>query len=222
VRAAVYLLLACCLVGANLPVAADGLPGNALPGFPSLSTGDMEQIAEVMYLKPLCDSLKPGFTRAVAGGYAEWSGANQAAIASIERSLRAGAPRDAQRPEPTTEQKAAAAKHCDRLQRFLEHPHPDPRFATPEKTWETYLAAMQAGQREVALDCLDDMGRRKNGELIAIESPDVLRQISAGFTPLKLMRDYDATMKVFSTTRNDIVASVVFVRVGGEWKFQGF
>jgi hypothetical protein len=221
-RLPLSLLFAYTLSVASFPSAADGLPGTALPGFPDLSTGDMEQIAEVLYLKPICDSVKPGFSQAVAAGYTRWATERQALIASIDRSMRAGAPPDAKRPEPTVARKAEAAKQCDRIQRFLEHSHPDPRFATPEKTWETYLAAMQAGQRDVALDCLDDMGRRKTGELIASESPEFLRQISTGFTALKPMRDYDGTMKVFSTTRKDMAASLVFVRMGGEWKFQGF
>src|SRR5262245_3443141 len=188
-RLATSLLFVCTVILTQATVLADGPPpGFTVPAFAMIPPGDLEQIMEVAYYTPLCNDLKPGFAQAVAPGYATWSRDHQAIVDSLNAARQADLKPGSKRPEPTAERKAEfqanAAKQCDRLQRFLQRPHPDPRFTTPEKTWATFLAAMQAGEREVALDCLDEMGRRNYGDLIATEPPEFLRQISTGFTPL--------------------------------------
>jgi hypothetical protein len=52
----------------------------------------------------------------------------------------------------------------------------DPRFATPERAWSTFLDAMRAGDRSTALACLTSGARASLGPLVESGSAESLRE----------------------------------------------
>lgn len=57
----------------------------------------------------------------------------------------------------------------------------DPRFASPERTWETFVNAMRSGDREAALTCLDATTREQFGAMVESSSVEALRALAAEY-----------------------------------------
>jgi len=62
-----------------------------------------------------------------------------------------------------------------------ELPPVDPRFATPERTWETFVAAMGHGDRETALACLTATARDELGPMVESSSEEAMREFVRTF-----------------------------------------
>jgi hypothetical protein len=58
------------------------------------------------------------------------------------------------RRKPSTQLAALLEEWTRPVERPKPTGPPDPRFATPEKTWSRFLEAMRAGRRDAALECL--------------------------------------------------------------------
>ena len=189
----------------------------ALPAYARLSRADLAQIMDVVGMKRRCDSLSPSFARATASGYRAWRGVHQRVVDEIEAQFFGNTPENT-KPSVNATQERETARTCKRLERFLTTPHPDPRFSTPLKTWETYTLALKNGQRQTALDCLADIAYNDLAELFEQESPEFLAQIGSGFEAPKPHQKYDDEWLEFSTVRNGQFGLISFRRIEGEWK----
>ena len=102
---------------------------------------------------------------------------------------------------------------------------PDPRFTSPEKTWQSFLAALNGGDAPGALSCFVPPFRNQLEPLFAQMSRAEMREMAASFTalspsatPSSEVREYGVSRLVNGEQR---AALVSFGNDGGEWKIYG-
>jgi hypothetical protein len=121
------------------------------------------------------------------------------AVKPVVRMVPAKAPRPAPvpvtapRPSPETPKAVAASPPTLQVLPPLPEPIPapprprrsfgpvDPRFASPERTWETFVSAMRNGDRETALNCLGETTREEFGASVETLSAEALRALAAEY-----------------------------------------
>ncbi|HWQ96207.1 MAG TPA: DUF4124 domain-containing protein [Candidatus Methylomirabilis sp.] len=102
---------------------------------------------------------------------------------------------------------------------------PDPRFASPESTWNVYNNARKTYDINTALDCITPAERGKLREIFSVlKREDVVdignRVIS--FEPSEI-GNTRATYLIKYNTNGDITANdIVFFRIFGNWKIGEF
>jgi hypothetical protein len=107
------------------------------------------------------------------------------------------------------------------------HTEPDPRRATPQATWELFIASLKTGDRDTALACFTGTLQIALTELFGKSSDAQLRQMADEFGPLQpasaLSINSDETQE-FGITRKrpqgDQFNFVEFERSGDEWLVQ--
>jgi tetratricopeptide (TPR) repeat protein len=98
---------------------------------------------------------------------------------------------------------------------------PDPRYASPEKTWALFLAAGRKGDAAGMLDCLTPEMQGRFQDLFKRMSRDDLRKMSESFTGFALTATYgefSEAMVVRKQGDRNLGGAVTFVNDGGTWK----
>jgi hypothetical protein len=98
---------------------------------------------------------------------------------------------------------------------------PDPRYASPQKTWALFLAAGKKGDAAGMLDCLTPEMQGKFQDLFKRMSRDDLRKMSESFTGFGITSTYgefSEAMVVRKQGDRNMGGSVTFVNDGGTWK----
>jgi len=98
---------------------------------------------------------------------------------------------------------------------------PDPRYASPEKTWALFLAAGKRGDAAGMLDCLTPEMQGRFQDLFKRMSRDDLRKMSESFTGFAITSTYgefSEAMVVRKQGDKKFGGSVTFVNDGGAWK----
>jgi hypothetical protein len=131
----------------------------------------------------------------------------------------------AQRDEATVLRQVIA--QFGRANNIEVHTDPDHRRATPQATWELFIASLKSGDRDTALTCFTGPLRAALSELFRKSSNAELRQMANEFGPLlppAAGTDDSKEFQEFGVTRRlpqgDQAALVDFVRVGDEWVVQ--
>jgi hypothetical protein len=111
---------------------------------------------------------------------------------------------------------------------FREHgvraalaPKPQPRYATPEKTWETFMAATRKGDVTAMLDCLTPDMQDKFGRLFKAMSREDLRRMAdsvVGFGMQSVYGEFREALVIRQQDDRKMGAAVTFVNDGGDWK----
>ena len=182
-----------------------------------LSRADLMHLLEVNTFKIICDTLSPGFKAATSSGYSAWRRDRQAVLEEIEALPQFQAKKIANDEKLSTEQKQEFAEKCARLTRFFIQTHPDPKFATPQATWDLFLESLRNGQREVALDCLAEPALNNLGEIIRNQPLEFLIQIGTGYEPLR-KKDASDDHVTYTVLRNGQLGQISLARIDGEWK----
>lgn len=100
----------------------------------------------------------------------------------------------------------------------------DPRFASPEKTWQLFVTSLKKKDIDAALECFAPTSKQKYREVFTALK-DKLYEIASGMEPIRLIKkeegraEYDILRK-----ENGKVFSygVYFVDMVGEWKIEQF
>jgi len=101
----------------------------------------------------------------------------------------------------------------------VETPPRDPRLLSPERTWQTYLAAMRKGDRALALACLTSSALTKSGPDIESLPLEKLREIVEVYTGLEMKGDVGPFRAARASRTNGRLKWIFFERTGdGAWK----
>jgi tetratricopeptide (TPR) repeat protein len=98
---------------------------------------------------------------------------------------------------------------------------PDPRFSSPDKTWESFLAALNAGDAEAALACFASSKAAQFRPLFTGMSAQQMKDMAASFIAFVPMSDM-GNMKEYGLTRivngERRAGFAYFQDEAGEWK----
>ena len=98
---------------------------------------------------------------------------------------------------------------------------PDARYVTPEKTWQTFVAATRNGDVTAMLDCLTPEMQDKFDRLFKAMSREDLRRMAdsvVGFGVQSAYGEFREALVIRRQNDRKIGAAVTFVNDGGEWK----
>jgi hypothetical protein len=98
---------------------------------------------------------------------------------------------------------------------------PDPRYASPEKTWAHFLAAAKKGDSVAMLDCLMPELQGRFQELFKRMGREELRTMAESFVAFSVTTAYGEfreAMVVRQQGNKKIGGAVTFVNDGGAWK----
>jgi len=95
----------------------------------------------------------------------------------------------------------------------------DPRFASPERTWQTFSTAMRDGDRVAARACLTSTALRDLGPLIDSSTPEKLSEFVGGPARVNLEGDVGPFWSLRISRARERPKWIFLVRTeGGEWK----
>ncbi len=95
---------------------------------------------------------------------------------------------------------------------------PDPRFSTPEKTWELYLASLRQGDRQTALLCLISRARDEFGPFIKEASKQELNRMGNAIKSLRITSRFGEFTEAMAVTHEGHAGTITFENRDGEWK----
>lgn len=204
------------LIALALPIGSGGAAQAPMP-----PTGEVQGKAILLMTKLGCDHLLLGYQAATAARYAAWRQDNAALLAQLEASpdfQRMNADADKQQVTLTPAQQRQVEERCEEAADFLGPAgSPDPRFATPEKTWELFQASLRAADRPAALACLIQLAKRSFKEMAQRLSDGELRKLADPTTALRMGERHGESQEG-EVIRNGVGSFILFVNVRGEWK----
>lgn len=162
---------------------------------------------------PVCNVRVPGFQERTKSTYQAWRRKHEDLIAYFEMTAPQPVPA-AGDPDPQLRETcgdALAAMERDVLP-------PNPRFATPEKTWGAFSDALAQGDRTAAIACFASSGSQF---ATAVEELPVegLKRLAASFGKLVLTAAASEDFQeAVIETKNGSGHIVEFVKLGSEWK----
>ena len=101
--------------------------------------------------------------------------------------------------------------------------NPDPRFASPERTWETYKQAMIDGDFSLLKKC--HMPNAKNVEIYKEIGKEKTKEIALAMKPIELVTGDENSAKYRikrEENGQDITYFISFNNIFGEWKIDQF
>lgn len=106
---------------------------------------------------------------------------------------------------------------------------PDPRFSSPEATWDTYRKALISGDFELALRCLMPTFVEEQSRLFNSMGKEKMKQLAENMRPIERVSGDDYTIEYRIEKREiirgepyDISYSIYFRRDFGEWRILEF
>jgi hypothetical protein len=101
---------------------------------------------------------------------------------------------------------------------------PDKRFSSPEKTWETYVNALAAGDIDLAMECYVS-GRRGHGKIFGVLGRDKIKEIAKSMGNIHKVKAGE-TMAEYMIIRKEngkeFSYDLRFHNIDGEWKMEEF
>src|SRR5262249_7303034 len=103
----------------------------------------------------------------------------------------------------------------------ITFPSPDTRMATPEKTWQLFIASLRASDPKAALGCFTSNMRSKLEMLFSKMTTEDMRRMAESFTAFS-MQEGDGDMReavlVRTIGERKNAGFAYFVRQSGEWR----
>lgn len=219
-------LTALVVIYATASLAASQVRSGGVPRDPADQARASEVISVILLRGAACDRLQPGFRDLSARAFARWRRFGLEAIAAVEASPefqarlaeigrfpgRGAGPRD---------RRDAATLCGDQFIAQLETlgRDADPRLATPEGTWRTFVAALQAGDRQAALAAMTDTGRDRQRRRFEEQSPGALRDTGNAFAGLEFKQALGPFRVAVATRRDGGAVTIFFERSwNGDWR----
>lgn len=110
------------------------------------------------------------------------------------------------------------AKLMNRNPAIITGGGPDPQFASPEKTWERYLATLRRGDRQAALECLTSHARDKFAPLIKGAPKQELQEMGNAIKHLRVTSRFGDFVEATAVTHDGHAGIITFENRDGEWK----
>jgi hypothetical protein len=206
---------------AALPIEAPGPTGS------ERYRGDLGldyHVAMVLLMKLSCDDAVPGYRERTATDYAIWRKKHYASLVKVENDPdvrnMVDNMRKLNRANPSSEAATQMRSECDGYagQMAAEAQGPDPRFASPEKTWEAWQSSLRRGDREGAKRCLIDTVRKKAEPILNRATPDELKAMADAIGTFKLTEGSGEVRQAVATRKDGRSGFVYFLNVAEEWK----
>jgi hypothetical protein len=198
-------------------------PGPTDLGRHDAVSGLDQGVAMILLAKLLCDDAVPGYRERTARDYAAWRAKHYASVVKMENNPGFRGTIDRMRkqnmanpPEAVARMKEECEGYGDRL--VEEALGPDPRFASPEKAWETWIASLRGGDREGAKRCLTDTAANKFAPLLNQATPDQLKAMADAIGTFKITVGTGDVREGFATRKDGRAGFVYFTSVGEQWK----
>ena len=122
----------------------------------------------------------------------------------------------AARPEGAANPMRVAAARFNKEHRIVA-PKPDARMASPQQTWELFIASLRTGDTETALSCLTPGLQNRFRPLFA-QPPEKLRAMADSFTGFAVTGKMGEGIQEAIATRGQHAGMIYFQNVAGAWK----
>lgn len=175
-------------------------------------------------IKPACDALIPGYAAETAANYAAWRRQNQAEIDMMERNPGFQLEQQqavAKLPSATQGELRKLEDMCQDLMGAFETAAPaDPRFSSPEKTWDLFQTSLKKADRAMAASCLMGRARAKFIQTVDQMTPDEVKAMGDTFVRLDLTSECDDMVCLGAAIPRigNRFPGVKFFKAGSNWK----
>lgn len=183
--------------------------------------GEAWFLALAVIFKKACDQSVPGFREKSSAAWAGWRTRNAREIARLEQTPLF----------KETMRQAAAKGHgplaeprlMERCNEWIEEIEraglpPDPKYATPQKTWDAFLAALRRNDQKGAAACLTGNARAKLVPVIERLADGNLKKMADSFVSIHPSASYGPFQEFFITRSDGMAGIATFENKGGEWR----
>jgi Domain of unknown function (DUF4124) len=197
-----------------------------------------EAVYGAVFTKSICDASMPGFEQRTAAVYAAWRAARPEQVRQTETmingnpqmtaelaKLREKAAKGLSKEEVHQVEQQCGEEFVEQMERS-SHP-PDPRFSTPQRTWDLYMKALRSADRALAVSCLTGRyrsGMKKSFQELSDEGIKSMGDFVKGLSGLTFERVGDEASITKEWGGADASDGkrwrVDFERVLGEWAIQ--
>lgn len=175
----------------------------------------------VLTLMPSCQQRIDGFSARAAAPYATWWKKHQDELADF-------AGLNAQGTQATTAMTAGSAaaptaaqrSECEGLLSYLvdDMQPPDPRFASPEATWNLFLKAARAGDKPTMAECFAPFDRAQHMPMIEAMTTAQLAALAGSFTGFHATEPLCERVQEAWINRGEQAGMALFVKTGRGWR----
>jgi uncharacterized protein len=217
--------LSALIAAAKPPTAAQRPP----PGGPE----ELLNIQMLLVTKRVCEAYLPGFAQETAATYRRWRDPRARSVDAVEKSPQfqamleqiksqqsagASTPPAQQQRQLKELETNCRGEFLDELAKVPGAP-PDPGLATPERTWNRYLAALRTGDRRSAIGCLTSTARDKFRPILEQATPEQLRGMADAVRSFALTGTSFGDIAEAAVSMNSGFGGLVyFENVSGEWR----
>lgn len=183
--------------------------GCSMPAF----AHDMPVELWVLYLMPSCEKHIDGFASKSEAPYAQWRQKHSEEASALEgMGMR----------EPDTTEFTDSdwlRKECDNLLNYVSDDiqPPDPRFASPEDTWNLFLQASLSGDKATVAECFSAVVRAKYMSFIDQLTPEQLAKTAEPFTGFQLMEGSAEGVQEAWINKGDRAGIAYFAKTSRGW-----
>jgi hypothetical protein len=212
------------------PCAPGQQPVSPVLRAPEAAPADDELVQTTLLMKQGCDAVVSGFAARSVGAFAAWRKNRAAALARVEASddyRRKLTESRALLLEPRSESDVASMQaYCDDqlLPLLVKESAPaDPRFRTPERTFNAFVMALRAGDRDAVVECLgEQVGEEARAELTN-QPVEKLREVANSFVGTLVLGEKVGSLQTAAARRRDGTDHTLFFdrEPNGDWKLAG-
>jgi len=195
---------------------------------PDSHPNDPQKEAVRMFLlrKMACDLALPGFREESAALFKRWRNARRREVAQVESSVEyrrtlSKTKAMAAQADGRGAQEDKAIRCDDALLAEMEEQvrAVDSRFSSPDRTWQTFLRALEGANRDLAVSCLTSSALSEHEPFLRTQPREKLWKISSEFTVLEFKDDFGPFKIAVAPTPGGGERRIYFERIAdGEWK----
>jgi hypothetical protein len=185
-----------------------------------------EDVRRLLLRKVACDSAVPRFREESAAVFKRWRTSRRRVVAQVESSAEyrdalskatPSAPQADGRGAPEDE----AVLCRDSLLTEMEDQvsSVDSRFASPERTWQTFQRALEGANRDLAVSCLTSSARSEHESPLRTQPREKLWELAEELSALEFKEDSGPYKTAIAPTTGGGERRITFQRLAnGEWK----
>lgn len=198
------------------PVAASEPASNKPPppGSPQLLTRGKREVLQLTTMLERCRADQPGFAERSSAVYVAWRQRHAATLQEFDRLLAAKV-REARRGVAPIPLEMCSDDLLRRMEPLARPP--DARLDTAEKTWNTFLTALRAGNRDMAARCLTGKAEVRWKEKSERASDADLKRMADAIRAFKVQWGDDYLKEALAARADNKVSGITFVRFNDEW-----
>jgi hypothetical protein len=162
---------------------------------------------------PSCEKHVDGFASRSRIPYSEWRRKRREEVRAFEQYVT-------QSPDTTPSAASDSLRgECDELLNYISDDirPPDPRFATPQGTWNVLIQALTSGDKATIGECFAAGDRTEYMSVIDQMTPEQLARIGSSFSGFQVMEPLSEDLQEALVTKGELAGIAVFVNTGRGW-----